>query len=1347
LLKEGADAADDDDDDDDNAGSLAQSKSWRNMLKMTDVKMIRPITPLAVFTARRIPTLFSLAFILLIAGAGFQAGAQSTVTGGFVGRVTERGSGAPVAGAVVTFTNQANNSQTARQTDADGNFLRTTLPPGDYRIRVTKEGFEDYEMFQTLFATRANSVIPLPIELVRRGTQAVATPTPTPTPAPTANVQAIVNRTGDETANFTPQRAGAFDERAVRTLPLGGATLTRSFDELAFLVPGVLPPPQAVGNSVGPGVGPGVGTSGQFSVNGLRSRANNFTVDGSDNNDEDIGVRRQGFFSLVPQPIESIQEFQIITLLAPAEFGRNLGAQVNALSKSGGNRFRGTLFGFGNADFLNARNFFDNAAGDRTVNLTAARRTDGVSIPVILADVASGQIQPLSVTNNAGEKDVYSLLQGGFAVGGPIVRNRLFFFASGEGQHQDGVRERHFAVPTVEERGLLGFGAEGLRGIGPNNTFYPVFPTNINGDAVFSLFPFPNDPNGIYGRNTYTKALSVDARGLILSGRVDYNLFKDSAARQQVLTARYNYTDDWRDLTDVGGAIFSAIRPKVRTDNFSTFLTGSLTDNLSNEFRFSWGRTRLRFDELRDDFLRPVTSLNASEDTRFLLNAPIILNNTRITCPNNQAPCANFVLPSAVTYIRSTVNTEDLSLGPVGQVIIGGFSPVGVDVFNFPQARQNDTFQFADTLRWQFSGAGQHSLAFGTDIRRVYLDSDLPRNSRPLVTFFGGNCFNVNTLCPATAGFAQPLDFAATGAATGFSQSLVAPGRDAAIKLSYNQLNFFAQDEWRAARNLTLNFGLRYELNTTPKEADDKIEQTFGQPLPAFLSGLGQFIDGRRRIYESDRDNFAPRFGFAYSPNSRTVLRGGVGVYYDQILGAVVSQSRNVFPTFRTANFGGGTFSNNSGVFTLFNPRYAVFDTNQPGRTLICNIANIVVGLPFGDCNLNNSQTLVQDGTLNTINPNLSAQQLNTILSFLNSIFPSGSLFEVTLPTRRLDAPLSYQYSIGVEQELLRNTFLSVAYVGTTGRDLLRFTSPNLGGNAVSRIDGFFFDDFNCVEEPNNPLFCRPLAAQGTTGVTPPFAPRRFPNAGVVNQFETTARSQYHSLQVELRGRLGNRLRYGANYVYGRAKDDVSDVFDLAGAFALPQNSVTFAGEYAPANFDVRHRFTYHFIYGTPELRDQNDFVRFLFGDWLVAGAGRFNTGQPFTVNTIYDRNQDGNLTDRLDNLQFITVNDDRRRPLTRTCDPNLGNCRAALAAFGADGSIPRNSFRAGNILELDLSLSKQFVFKETQSVQVRMDVFNFINRANFGVPVRILEAAGFGSAVDTVTPGRRIQFGLRYMF
>src|SRR5256885_5517502 len=120
---------------------------------------------------------------------------------------------------------------------------------------------------------------------------------------------------------------------------------------------GAPPPPQTLGSVAGPGVGAGVGTAGQFAVNGLRSRANNFTVDGSDNNDEDVGVRRQGFVALAPQPIESLQEFQIITALADARFGRNIGGQVNALTKSGGTQNHGMFYGFLTNDAFNARDF------------------------------------------------------------------------------------------------------------------------------------------------------------------------------------------------------------------------------------------------------------------------------------------------------------------------------------------------------------------------------------------------------------------------------------------------------------------------------------------------------------------------------------------------------------------------------------------------------------------------------------------------------------------------------------------------------------------------------------------------------------------------------------------------------------------------------------------------------------------------------------------------------------------------------------------------------------------------------------------------------------------------------
>ena len=1055
---------------------------------------------------------------------------QSNVSGRFFGVVRDKVTRSVIPDATATFKNLRTGSLTTARSGADGQFSYAPLPPDDYEIEVKADGYLPRMQRQILTAMQPTPVEPIPFDLVKETIAANPTPVPPttdntnlqPTPTPTAPP------TETESISLNPSRGAAFDIRSVQGLPLGGTTLTRTFDELAFLVPGVYLPPQAIGNTVGPGIGGGVGTSGQFSVNGLRSRANNFTVDGSDNNDEDIGVRRQGFFTLVPQPIESVQEFQIVTLLAPAQYGRNLGAQVNAVSKGGGNDFHGIIYGIGNADFLNARNFFDNAGGNTRFALTG-RRPDGTQIPVLLDG------QPLFVANDAGEKDDFSLLQGGFAIGGPIAPDRLFFFASGEGQTMNGTRERHFAVPSLEDRGLFGTGAQGFLAPQPNGSVIPLFPGNFIADSVYSLFPFPNDPGGVYGRNTYTKALPIDARGAILSGRVDYNFFRNRE-RPQTFTARYNFTNDRRDLTDVGGALFSAIRPRVRTDNLSTYLIGGLSDTASNEFRFSYGRTRLRFEELRDDFLSPVQSLGASEDTRFLLNARYIDNQTAARCSTNTLSCApsNVVLPTSVRLVSSQFDTEDISLGSIGQVIIGGFSPAGVDVFNFPQQRENKTFQFADTIRWQIGGNGQHSLATGADIRRTVLKSDLPLNSRSLVTFYGGSCTNPATFCPRTAGYAQPLDFVAAGAPTGFFQSLRTTGKDSSIDLGYYQLNFFVQDEWRVSPNLNISLGLRYELNTTPKEADRKIEDTFDDALPSFLSGRSQFLGGRSSIYESDKNNFAPRLGFAYAPAPDTVIRGGFGVYYDQILGAVVSQSRNVFPTFINVNFGGGAFQGpNSGLLSLFNPKAAFV---RPDGS-VCTFD------PFSDTTDCFGTSLIQPGTLNTINPDLPSSLLQTAFGNIFAQYPAGSLFGITLPARKLNDPLSYQYSLGVERRLFGNTFLSAAYVGTTGRNLLRFTTPNLGGNFVSRIDGFFLA---CPQVIFGSVPCQPVA-QGSTMT---FAPRPVANAGAISQFETTGRSRYNSLQVELRGRLSQRFQYRTNYVYGSSKDDVSDVFDLAGAFA-----------------------------------------------------------------------------------------------------------------------------------------------------------------------------------------------------
>ncbi|HYO90351.1 MAG TPA: carboxypeptidase-like regulatory domain-containing protein, partial [Pyrinomonadaceae bacterium] len=459
--------------------------------------------------------LFSAAILVLafLSQGLIFVNAQTETTGAFRGRVVDE-SGAGLPDATVRANNKLTGVPTATRTTPDGYFTIGLLQPGDYTLTVLKGDMYDVRTRdQRLTAVDATTVLPEPFVLRRRTAGAIAAqPTPTTTGTPDATAQATPDATaqpspaptGDESADIAidinkrnPRRGGIFTREEVSTLPLGATTLTRSFDELALLLPGVATPPQTLGSIAGPGVGPGVGSAGQFAVNGMRSRSNNFTVDGSDNNDEDIGVRRQGFLALVPQPIESIQEYQVTTLLAPAQYGRNLGAQVNAVSKSGGNDLHGTIYGFLNSSQLNARNPFDTANGNAVSGLFAGNQPVVQNCPAPCTSAAAISQSQIRIQNFSGGKDSFTLAQGGLVLGGKLVPDRLFYFISAEGQALNASKEASFAVPTVQQRGAFVSGASGIF----RDPFFDsgafAYPTTVDADAIFSLFPFPNNPNGI----------------------------------------------------------------------------------------------------------------------------------------------------------------------------------------------------------------------------------------------------------------------------------------------------------------------------------------------------------------------------------------------------------------------------------------------------------------------------------------------------------------------------------------------------------------------------------------------------------------------------------------------------------------------------------------------------------------------------------------------------------------------------------------------------------------------------------------------------------------------------------
>ena len=1250
--------------------------------------IIPPVRSILIHTF--IPTLLTCVLLSCV----IESRAQDTVTGAFEGIVSDSQTGAALKEALVEIINEQTGLANSLHTDYRGRFYQGLLTPGIYKVRVSIPGYQTREVVQRLKITYTGEVVPVPVAL--DPLPATSTPTAAPTPAPlgvedTEVRSSIVRSDG--------RRGGSFNEEEVTTLPLGGITIVRTFDELTLLLPGVAPAPQTLGSVAGPGVGPGVGSAGQFSVNGLRSRANNFTVDGSDNNDDDIGVRRQGFVALIPQPIESIKEYQAITLLAPAQFGRNIGAQVNAVSKSGGNETHGTAYALFNSSQLNSRNFFDTTLGNSSTPLRAAGK------PVLLNG------RQITVTNQSGDEDSFTMVQGGLVLGGPLVPNTgersgwsMFYFISAEGQIVNATQEESFAVPTVEQRGIFGSGATGLSRDPFTGQPVTSFPTTISGDAIFSLYPFPNNPDGVYGANTFTQALSAKEQGRVLSAKVDAN-FK-IGQRQQGFTSRYNFTDDFRDIPVTGGALFSSLRPNVRTQNLSNFLNSEISSpgastRIFNQLRASYGRTRLVFEEKRDlNFLRPsrLASSFREQESLFLLNAPLRVNDT---------------LPGFTNVLYDSFfnfNTEDI-LGPVGQVSIAGYSPVGVDVFNFPQRRVNNTYQLADNLTIR---AANHGITIGADVRRSELNSELPVNARPLITFNGGpRLVGPNQF----QGFVAPVDLAAASAPSGFFQAVTAGGTSS-IALRYYQHNYFGQDEWRVRPDLTLSLGFRYEYNTPPREVNRRIEDTFNDPSLDLVPGLRTFLAGRTEIFDADRNNFGPRIGLAYSPElfgpgRLSVLRLGYGIFYDQAIGAVVSQSRNVFPTFLTLNLAGGIPVQSGVGFTITDP-----------------------SLPFFPCQDAQGVTrflpVTQRGTLNTLNPLMT---LNCLVS-INTSFPGG--FGFTLPERDLEMPMAHHYSATFEQQLKDNLVVSLAYVGTLGRHLLRLTTPNLGPNAflIPRVINVVGNQPNVIG-----LALRPGQHLEPTGAV--VGGRPVANAGAVSIYESSANSRYDSFQAQLRGRLRKEFQFQISYTLSRAVDDVSDVFDLAGSPALPQNSLNFAGERSRASFDAPHRLTYNLIYDFPNFNNRRPAARLILGGFQLASTGRFQSGQPFTVNSIFDVNLDGNLTDRLNTTSGLVITGNRQQPLS------LGNTNptSLLAPIGQDGQVSRNSFRAGNILQLDLALSKSFTFASEQRLILRADIFNLLDRANFGVPVRFLGAVGFGQAVDTVTPARRIQIGLKYVF
>ena len=650
---------------------------------------------------------------------------------------------AVIQGATVTLTSVETSESRTTTSNDEGEYAIASVPAGVYQLEIEKSPFTKFTLRIELLVnqTRRQDVT---LQIATSGIVVVEAPFEEVLKKDTASLGTVV------------------DNRQITGLPLDG----RNFYELSLLVPGAAPPAQGSAGSVRGDFA--------FSVNGAREDANNFLLDGVYNLDPKLNT-----FGVRPS-VDAIREFEMLTSTYDASFGRNPGAQVNVVLKSGSNDFHGSLFEFHRNAAFDARNFFAPAS----------------------------EPKPKYIRN-----------QFGGAIGGPIVRDRTFFFADYEGTRSREGITRITNVPTAEERegnfthSLFGVPTNPFTGLPFDSGTIPAFFINPVGRAIARLYPLPN--RNVPLQNFISSPTQRDDNDSF-DARVDHRL-TDKAD----LTFRYSFGD--RDLFEPFTGPSFALVPgfgdtvKRRSQNAMGALTLMLTPKLVNE-------TRVAFSRVAASVTQEASVLN-----------------------------------SAVGLPAISPRERDLGLS---FITVTGFSPLG-DEGNNPQDSVTNVYQLLNNSSYIH---GEHLIKFGIDFRFSQQNAFRDVESRGRLQFSPFGQITGNALGDLLLGF--PL--------------LTSVARvDNPQQIRTESYNFYVNDSFRVTPRLTLIGGLRYEYNSPPVDKDDRA--TVYDVATRSLVAVGTH-GVPRSGFEPDRNNFAPRVGFAWTigENQATVLRGGYGIYYDQ---------------------------------------------------------------------------------------------------------------------------------------------------------------------------------------------------------------------------------------------------------------------------------------------------------------------------------------------------------------------------------------------------------------------------------------------------------------------------------
>jgi Carboxypeptidase regulatory-like domain/TonB-dependent Receptor Plug Domain len=1150
----------------------------------------------------------------------------------------------------------------------------------------------------------------------------------------------------------TTQLGAVMTDQSVRELPLS----TRNTYQLLQLQPGVQ-------SQLGADLFYGSDNPGVVSVNGGRGRSNNYMVNGGDGND--IFVNGP---AIQPSP-DAIEEFRVLTNTFDAEYGRNSGSIVNVVTKSGTNNIHGDVYEFFRNSVLNTKGFFDPSVPD------------------------------------------YQQNQFGATLGGPIKKDKTFVFGSYEGNRlKQGISSGQVFLPTPGEANG-DFSADGpFQGVVTDQTFAstlysrpgcasalavtaPAAATQLaalaNGSsttpvAYSSLFPNSQVPTSCfdptasalyknyvapYGTGTVSTIPNLIENDDQFTIRFDHNF-----SSTQHFTAYYyfddvNQTQPFSNFQAAGANVpdFGGIF-KTRVQQVNLSETSTIGSNAVNEFRFNW------FREGQGDLNHPTNILPSLHDA---CGSYVPATNC-FADPNNVLSGITTNLPGreGVPYVN----------------VAGGFAIGNNSEGELPQT--GNTYQFSDSYS---KVLGAHSIKFGADFRIQKFNQFLYYNINGDFAFENGG--SENSLVPSGANPDAYPDYF-LGVPTTYSQG-AAQGLDTT---NYG-LYLFAQDSWKIRPNLTLNYGIRWELNTPYEDSGNRL-QTFrpGQDTtqyPCWLSASSAATLGTTPgdcgpnsannayfptglVFPGDKGvprgltstyykAFAPRIGLAYSPGwtdgwlskltggpGKSTIRGGYGIFYNPMEQLVLEQFSAEPP------FGISAFLSSP----LFNTPYL----SQSGTQAPNNGGGVIHQTPSTPC----------------FDPSGPAGCVDW------SLFRPILLFGEFQP--HLRTQYAEQYNLTIERQLTSDMLLRVAYVGTQAHHLLASQDLDYGnpqtcldinsipGQSCGTFDsdsafsftvpaGMTFHmpyipgpaggaDIPCpYQKANNPAACTITGAPGGTPITlvglrpysspncNPFSGTGCPADGVpvfsnIFSENTVANSNYNGLQISLEKNYSHGLLFQASYTFSKA-------IDQGASFENELNPINPNATRGLSLLDAKNRFVFSPVWQLP-IPKKEGFAGKVANGWQLSAIITYQSGFPIRVQDQNDAELQSSIFFESTNTPYMTAPLQRLNPKTTPgnywfntanfCDPTgTSPCPQQLGTFG---NTPHALCCGPALNNTDLVIAKLTPITEKINSEFRAEFYNTWNHTQFENPDGNFSDSTFGQILKARDP-RVMQFAIKFLF